>query len=216
MNSQKSAVAAGSRSRLRRGLALGATAVLGALTLGSAAPGNAASETFPALGDDLAAVNHSTNAVPPQMSQLDFLLGNWKCVVTTQGHGQPTMTNTTYLSARSILGGHWLEVRSLQLPSTSNPQRVVARQVYGWDPAAQQFTTYYFDDADGQGTGSAPQVTTGHAVFTGTYLFNGFRHIGRDDLYSPAPDKLYNDVSVAMESTPDQLFPVGTARCDRL
>ncbi|MEV1146488.1 DUF1579 family protein, partial [Micromonospora sp. NPDC049799] len=187
----------------------------GALALGPAAPGNAASQGFPALSDDRAAANRSTTAAPAEMSQLDFMLGDWRCVVVTQVHGQPEMKNITYLSVRSILGGHWYELRSLQLPSTSNPQRVVARQVYGWDPVAQQFTTYYFDDADGQGSGSAPPVTNGHAVFTGTYLFNGFRHIGRDDLYSPAPDKLYNDVSMAMESTPDQLFPVGTARCDR-
>ncbi|MFJ8582970.1 DUF1579 family protein [Micromonospora sp. NPDC093277] len=215
MNSRKAAVPGRTWSRLRRGLALGATAVLGAMVLGAGAPSSAAPESFPDLSDNAFALSRSAAPPPAQMRQLDFMLGNWKCVVTTQMHGQPPETGTTYVAVRKILGGHWYELRSLQMPTVASPQRLVARQVYGWDPVAQQFTTYYYDDADGQGAGTAPQVTAGHAVFTGTYLFNGFRHIGRDDLYSPGPGKLYNDISMGLESAPEELFPVGTSRCTR-
>lgn len=148
------------------------------------------------------------------LSQINFLLGSWNCTLAVTPPGATTpVSNPVSLTVRPTLGGHWAQADALQFASESNPQRIESHQVFGWNPGQGNITTYYFDDTDGQGTGSSPGVQNGHFITTGTYFHNGFLHLGRDDIVSTGPRHFTVTISVAMPDAPDNFFVIGTQTC---
>jgi hypothetical protein len=125
----------------------------------------------------------STGAVPAtQLSQLDFLLGNWKCTLTHVN--DPAHPVTQFYLVRPILGGNWYEMNIYQPPDATRPTAVVIRTVIGWNPLTSNFVDFYYDNQNNQGTGTSPGLQDGHVAFINNLTINGRSSTFRDD-FSP-------------------------------
>jgi len=187
--------------RRRTGIVLAATATLGLSLMFGIGPANAGAGHGGAPG------------APAEMHQLDFLLGSWKCVVTTAYPGLPVTVVNQSARFTPVLDGRWYQVDVHQPPSDSAPDGLDYRWVFGWNPVTSSFTGYYYDDHSGQGSSSSPGSSNGHIVFTGTYYSGGNDFADRDD-FSPVDRNHFVDhFSIGADAS--TLIPAGTSDCHR-
>jgi hypothetical protein len=96
-----------------------------------------------------------------QMKSLNFLLGEYKCVVTpVSGTGF-----TIYETGTKILGGNYYQFKF------NIPGEISGYQTFGWNPVDQDYITQEFDDAAQSGSQTSPGWTDGKLNFLGTYVF---------------------------------------------
>ena len=152
-------------------------------------------------------------SAPAEMHQLDFLLGNWTCVVTTAYPGYPVTVVNQRARFGPLLGGRWYQIEVAQPPSDSAPDGLNYRWVLGWNPVTSSFTGYYYDDHSGQGSSSSPGSSGGHIVFTGTYFSGGNDFTNQDDFSSVDRNHFVDHFSIGAD--PSTLIPAGTSDCHR-
>lgn len=99
---------------------------------------------------------------PPQMRELDPLLGKWKCLKTDPPPPAGQEGTVMYLDTRRALNGHYL-----YSDVTLNPGNLHGRQIFGWNPVDGVFTRYEYDDWGTSDTTTSPSLKDGHLVFAG-------------------------------------------------
>jgi hypothetical protein len=117
---------------------------------------------------------------PPQLRQLDFLLGSVECVSEQRsGASEPTVMR---MHTAPVLGGHYYQAEGTW------PGTLIIR-VFGWNPVDEVLTEYYLADSGSQGTAQSPGWEGGRLVMTGSFAFAGqgtrtvrdvFTRIGED------------------------------------
>jgi hypothetical protein len=98
---------------------------------------------------------------PPQLRQLDFLLGDLRCLYDS---------GTTLRSRNTtILGGTYLQMNMHAEKALGN-RTINGRWILGWDQHRSQFSTYYYDDNLNQGTSTSPGWQNGEFTLIGSYV----------------------------------------------
>ena len=96
------------------------------------------------------------------MQSLNFLLGKYKCILTSSlGAGSVTLYETT----TSILGGNYYQM-SVEIPGKLN-----GYQTYGWNPVNHDYIGQYFDDGSTTGVATSPGWQDSKLNFAGQYVF---------------------------------------------
>ncbi|WP_307821561.1 hypothetical protein [Streptomyces coffeae] len=103
----------------------------------------------------------STNPLPapPQMRDLDFLLGTYTCDYTPPPGGKPAVLGMT---TKKAMGGHYYYT-----DATLEPGKVVGRSSFGWNPVDNTFINQYHDNWGSSGNYSSPGWKNGHLMFKG-------------------------------------------------
>jgi hypothetical protein len=99
---------------------------------------------------------------PPQMRDLDALLGRWKCLQTDPPPPAGQEGTVMYVDTKRALNGHYL-----YSDVVLNPGNLHGRQVFGWNPVDGVFTRFEYDDWGTSDTTTSPPLKDGHLVFTG-------------------------------------------------
>jgi Protein of unknown function (DUF1579) len=104
---------------------------------------------------------------PPahQMAELDFMLGEYRCLTTPlPKHGRLTVYETT----RKILDGNYYQmVQEANIPGDGI---FTAYLTYGWDSVDHNYIVQYFDNVGSSGTATSPGWQGGHLLFPGQYV----------------------------------------------
>ncbi len=103
----------------------------------------------------------STNPLPapPQMRDLDFLLGTYTCDYTPPPGGKPAVLRMT---TKKAMGGHYYYT-----DATLEPGKVVGRSSFGWNPVDKTFINQYHDNWGSSGTYTSSGWKNGHLIFKG-------------------------------------------------
>ncbi|MEU1791951.1 hypothetical protein ABZ553_39985 [Streptomyces sparsogenes] len=99
---------------------------------------------------------------PPQMREIDFLLGKYTCTYDVPGQDRK---KTFYAHTTRKLGGHYYETETL-IPQDN----LRGRQTFGWNPVDGKYFTQFHDDWGSSGTTESPGAEDGVFTFTGAYL----------------------------------------------
>lgn len=97
---------------------------------------------------------------PPQMRELDFLLGTHRCDYIPPPIEKPA---TVWMTVHKALGGHYYYNSVVFVPGD-----IHALLVYGWNPVDQTFVGQYHDTWGTTGAVNSPGWQDGHLVFTGS------------------------------------------------
>ena len=105
--------------------------------------------------------------VPPQMQDLSFLIGRFRCCYTASTPLAPDEEPTIlYMSSSWTLNGNYVSQSQY-----ATPTGLRATAVYGWNPVDQRFFAQYHDTWGSNGTEvSAGRWQNGHLIFTGPVL----------------------------------------------
>uniref|UniRef100_UPI0013F178B4 hypothetical protein n=1 Tax=Actinomadura roseirufa TaxID=2094049 RepID=UPI0013F178B4 len=95
---------------------------------------------------------------PPQMRELDFMLGSFKCLDTPSTGQEPFYD---YITTRRSMGGHYYE------SVMWTPGVIRAQRTWGWDPVGRKYLSQYRDDWGVAATSTAGPVKDGRLVSTG-------------------------------------------------
>ncbi len=96
---------------------------------------------------------------PPQIRDLDFLLGSYTCDYTPPPGGNPAVLT---LNTKRAMGGHYLYT-----DATLEPGNVVGRSSFGWNPVDGKFITQYHDNWGSSGNYTSSGWKDGHLIFKG-------------------------------------------------
>lgn len=143
--------------------AIAATALIASVALGSGGSAGAASVAGGKTNQtESAAV---LNPAAQQMSQLNFLLGSFKCSTAPYpGFGKLPMYETT----RKILdGNYYQQVVKITFPGAGT---FTADWTLGWDSVDHNYIAQYFDNLGTTGTATSTGWKNGHLVFPGQYV----------------------------------------------
>jgi len=116
----------------------------------------------------------TTLPAPVQLHQLDFLLGKIRCTFNT---GTKVSATT-----QPILDGHYYQM-DLTAENAFGTPKLTGRWVLGWSSIDTSFFSYYYDNAQIQGTATSAGWQNDHLVLTGTYKLGEYGKDGviRDD-----------------------------------
>jgi hypothetical protein len=103
---------------------------------------------------------------PPQVRQLDFLLGKYNCRLPNEPDGPVRVS----MSTQRGLDGHYYYNEIRQFFYSAAVPDVHALGVYGWNPVDQKILLQYHDNWGSSGTGSSPGWQDGHLRFAGDIL----------------------------------------------
>lgn len=121
-----------------------------------------------AVMHDVETSTATAKPAPSQLQQLDFLLGKTSCTLTT---GTKISAST-----KPILDGHYYQMDlTAQSQGGFGYSNLTGQWVLGWNSIDSTFISYYYDDAQIQGTSTSPGWQNGHLVFTGTYALSTIR-----------------------------------------
>lgn len=140
------------------------------------------------------------NPAAHQMAELNFLLGNYKCLTApVPGLGRLTM----YESTSKILDGNYYQmIVKVNFPGLG---ALNAYWTLGWDSVNHNYIAQYFDNTGTIGTTTSPGWQNGHFKLTGPYVAvskpggvkgigQGMRITSQDDLAMTGPGR-YSDSS---------------------
>ncbi|WP_086710017.1 hypothetical protein [Streptomyces antimycoticus] len=96
---------------------------------------------------------------PPQIRDLDFLLGSYTCEYTPPPGGTAAVLK---LTTRRALGGHYFYT-----DATLDPGNVVGRSAFGWNPVDGKFINQYHDNWGSSGNYTSSGWKDGHLIFKG-------------------------------------------------
>lgn len=161
------------RRRLPAALAVAGVACAAALAVAipaSAAPSAAVS------AEPTATDTASSAPVPPQIKQLDFLLGTLNCVYS----------DGTKLTARvkPVLGGTYVQM-SIDSTNALGNETINGKWILGWDATDSDFISYYYDNLLNQGTSTSPGWQDGNFTLIGQYVLTGHGHLNLKDEFVP-------------------------------
>ncbi|MEV8441836.1 hypothetical protein AB0425_31015 [Actinosynnema sp. NPDC051121] len=153
-------------------------------------------------------------SAPPEMRQLDFLLGSWRCTfsVPVPGGG-PSTTGEVVSTVKPVLGGQWYEWNALTVPTETSPEPKASRWLFGgWNATEGTFTAFYLDDRGHRGVSTSPGARDGHVVFSGPFTTPRGPATYVDDFQPQGRNRFTDTISV---KTGDQVTPGGSVDCRR-
>ncbi len=102
------------------------------------------------------------NPAPHQMAELNFLLGNYKCLTAAVPQlGRLAMHEST----RKILDGNYYQmIITSTIPGAGT---ITAYWTFGWDSVDHNYIAQYFDNTGTIGTETSAGWQNGHLKFTG-------------------------------------------------
>lgn len=140
------------------------------LAVGASALGLAVGEASPVTATPRPAVSAKKGGgtapgfVPPQIKDLRFLIGRFRCPYTPVTPGQEQTVE--YFTNTWGLGGSYVNESQYIAPSGLR-----GSATYGWDPVGQRFFAQYHDTWGTNGTEvSTGRWQDGHLIFTGSVL----------------------------------------------
>ncbi len=166
--------------RWRRRAAIGTAAFVTGLAVAAATQADARQSAPGAAAQSDGIPASARITTPPQLHQLDFMLGTIDCTfntgVTMRAHLRPT------------LGGAYYEFDYVSHTPTG-AFRMAGRWIIGWSTPDNAFEGYYVDTGGNQGTQSASGVAGGKLSFVGpVVLSDKVKLLARDDYQIVGPD----------------------------
>ncbi|MBQ1123887.1 hypothetical protein [Streptomyces sp. B15] len=154
------------------GLALGMTALLAGPSSAGARDGDGGPDA--ASASKTAAHKSSTAAhkksrdklpPPPQMREMQRLLGSWKCVEVSPPPPNGIEKTVSYVKVKKAMGGHF-SYSTISI----EPGTIRARDVTGWNPVDRVYFRQYHDNWGTTSITTSPGWKDGHLVFTGEFI----------------------------------------------
>jgi hypothetical protein len=142
------------------------------------------------------------NPAPHQMSELAFLLGEYRGLTSdVPDEGALTVITKTI----EILDGNWYQME-MTFPTNTDTGTVVGIWVFGWDSVAHQYVAQWYDNLGSYGTATSPGWVDGHFRLTGVYtrviIAGGASGVSEgevitsiDDFHFVAPGHLRDDIT---------------------
>jgi uncharacterized protein DUF1579 len=166
-------------------------AILAALCLGSFALAQEAKK--PAAGAPAAAAQPKPPAGPPkpapEMKQLDFFLGTWKCdgkmLANPMG---PEHAMKTTATGKTDLDGFWVSVRVEEKKTKDSPMPIKGNFQMTYDAAGKKFQAVWVDNFGGWGPATSTGWEGDKMTFTGE-MFGGGQKMGSRDSFTKKSDK---------------------------
>lgn len=166
--------------RWRRRAAVGTAAFVAGLAVAAATQASAQTGSDRG-GEDAGGIPASAGiTTPPQLHQLDFMLGTLNCTfntgVTMRAHLHPT------------LGGAYYQFDYIS-HEADGKFRMAGRWIIGWSTPDNAFEGYYVDTGGNQGTQSATGVVDGKLSFVGpVVLSDKVKLLAKDDYQIVGPN----------------------------
>jgi hypothetical protein len=160
------------------------------------------------------------NPAPHQMSELAFLLGEYRCITSPV----PDEGNLAIImKTKSILDGNWYEME-MTIPTNTDTGTITGWWTFGWDSVQHQYIAQYFDNLGSYGTATSPGWVDGHFRLTGQYLrviiaggtsgeSEGEMITSIDDFSFIAPGHLRDDITYLVNG---KWEPCGTIDCHKV
>ena len=106
------------------------------------------------------------NPAPHQMSELDFLLGEYRGFTSpVPDEGNLTVITKTV----KILDDNWYQME-MTFPTNTDTGTVTGFWTFGWDSVQHQYVAQWYDNLGSYGTATSPGWVDGHFRLTGQYL----------------------------------------------
>jgi hypothetical protein len=201
---------------ISRAAAGAAVLALTATALGTA---EASASRVPSLTDATAAEaafrpKSDAPPAPPQLAELNFLLGTYKCVVTAVAPGEPPTSVIVWMRTKPILSGHYYEMEYIQEAIPGVIGKVTGKWVWGYTPSDSTYSAYYYDDHDNKGTAfSSGRNAEGKFEFVGDYTVLGDVGTGHD-IFTVVNSRRFTDHSYV--KIDGELIPISVYDCAKL
>jgi hypothetical protein len=125
----------------------------------------------------------------PEMKQLDFFMGTWKCdgqmKATPMGGEHPMKTTAT---GKSDLDGFWVNVRVEEKKSKESPTPIKGNFQMTYDATGKKFHGLWNDNYGGWGNATSPGWEGDKISFTGDMYGMG-QKMGSRDSFTKKSDK---------------------------
>ena len=128
-----------------------------------------------------------------RLRELEFFLGSWEAPgLFHQTPFGPQKQIDMRVEGSAEGRGFWVTLRTAELATPDNPAPLTARYMWGYDPAADEFTADWYDSNGGRGAQRSTGWNGDRLEFTGTITMNGAAVPLRDTFTRRGPDAYHH------------------------
>lgn len=119
--------------------------------------------------DEMKSAAPAPMAMPAELAQLDFFVGNWQCSGKSFASPMgPEHATTASVHAAKAVGGRWVHLTYDENKTAANPMPFHAAVYMGYDGSQKKFVQYCLDVAGGHCSMSSTGWNGDVMVFEGT------------------------------------------------
>jgi hypothetical protein len=145
----------------------------------------------------------------PELGQLDWLKGSWRCDGTTpagaMAPGSPAQKYKATFKFGRTLDGYWADMEYEQKKSPTHPTAVKVHGLINWDASQGKFVAWGFDSLGGVSVVTA-SVNDGGWVATGEQVMGGKRVPYRESITRQGDREMVSKGEVKMGADWTTLF----------
>ncbi|MTD59588.1 DUF1579 family protein [Amycolatopsis pithecellobii] len=129
----------------------------------------------------------------PRLRELGFFVGAWEAPgVFHETPFGPRKDIEMRVTGEAVDGGHWVLVRTEELPTPENPAPLSAHYLWGYDVAADEFVADWFDSNGGRAVQRSKGWEGDVFVLEGTMTMAGNSVPLRDTFTRKGPDAYHH------------------------